>query len=76
MPLELRGAVRRLLVAYVTEGFRRACETGTRRAIELPLSLARVAAFGLSAWNPWSSVDLAYARSDTAGEIAIRPIGR
>ena len=34
MPLELRGAVRRLLVAYVTEGCRRACETGTRRAIE------------------------------------------
>ena len=37
MLLERRGAVRRLLVAtvaYVTEGCRRACETGTRRAIE------------------------------------------
>ena len=31
---ERRGAVQRLLVAYATEGCRRACETGTRRAIE------------------------------------------
>ena len=30
---ERRGAVRRLLVAYATEGCRRACEIGSRRAI-------------------------------------------
>ena len=73
MLLERRGAVRRLLVAYVTEGY---IDEPVRPVLDAPLSLARVAAFGLSAWNPWSSVAPAYARSDTAGETAIRPIGR
>ena len=54
----------------------RAVDEPVRPVLDAPLSLARVAAFGLSACNPWSSVAPAYARSDTAGETAILPIGR